>query len=264
MDKVLSVCELTYHYPSNGSTKNENVFENMSFELNKGELLCIVGPSGCGKTTLLNLISGFLLPSEGKIALDGETKNKGHRIGYIFQSDALLPWRTVLGNILIGLEISGYRHEEAMQERGGTIEDYLQTFNLKQSILDKYPNQLSMGMRQRVAIIQSLMCDPDILLLDEPFSALDFYTKLRLENEFWNMVQKNKKAAILVTHDIEEAIAMGHRVLLMGHSPQGIVREFRINFDICDRFPEAVRGEQIFIKYFNSIWMALKGMVESA
>ena len=257
-ETVLSVNNLTYRYGSEG----ELVFTDLNFALKRGELLCIVGPSGCGKSTLLNLIAGFLNPTEGEIKIEGRTIDK-KKVGYIFQSDALLPWRKVLGNIVLGLEVNGNKYLDSKDQLKHVIDEYLDVFNLKQSILDKYPSQLSGGMRQRVALIQSLMYDPDLLLLDEPFAALDFYTKLRLEEEFWNIVQKKKKSAILVTHDIDEAIAISHRILVMGESPDGIVREFKIDFETQDRSPFTLRGHPKFPEYFNSIWAELKEKIRN-
>jgi NitT/TauT family transport system ATP-binding protein len=256
MSSVLSIQGLRYYYLRDGKPEDD-VFRNLSLELREGELICIVGPSGCGKTTLLNLIAGFLRPVEGSIRFVHRQSSNLRRIGYIFQDDALLPWRKVLGNILLSLEING----KDRNETGNTkhlILDYLETFNLDTTVLEKYPDQLSAGMRQRVAIIQSLMYDPEILLLDEPFASLDFYTKLRLENEFWSMVHRKRKAAILVTHDIEEAVVMGHRVLVMGNSPAGLVSEFNINFQGAERLPEVLRGDPLFSTYFTQIWEQLR------
>lgn len=257
-ENVLAVKDLTYRY---GSEK-EIVFKDLSLELKQGELLSIVGPSGCGKSTLLNLIAGFLRPTEGKIHLEGR-KSENRRVGYIFQSDALLPWRKVLGNILLGLEVNGNRYCDNDNQLREVIHEYLDVFNLKPTVLEKYPDQLSGGMRQRIALIQSLMYDPDLLLLDEPFAALDFYTKLRLEEEFWNIVQKKKKSAILVTHDIDEAIAISNRILIMGDSPDGIVREFQIDFGTMDRSPYVLRGHPKFADYFNLIWGELKEKIRN-
>ncbi len=227
---VVEINEVSFQYESQ-SEDNKTVLKNISFDLREGELLCIVGPSGCGKSTLLSLIAGLLKPGKGKIQFPTKQPLGKKPIGYIFQFDALLPWRKVKGNLLLGLELNGGSDS---QETEKAINNYLATFNLDKSILEKYPSELSGGMRQRVAIIQSLMYDPQLMLLDEPFASLDFYTKLRLEGEFWSMVKMRKKAAILVTHDIDEAIAIGDRVLLMGGDPGGIVKEFPINFDHID------------------------------
>lgn len=259
---MLSVENLKYSY-SNGIRKAEAVFNNLSFDLRRGELLCIVGPSGCGKSTLLNLIAGFLSPIAGKIEFSGNTASK-KKIGYIFQNDALLPWRKVRGNIILGLEVNGQKSDGYSESAlNSVIEEYLDIFNLNLSILEKFPAQLSGGMRQRVSLIQSLMYNPDLLLLDEPFASLDFYTKLKLESEFWNMVQKKNKTAILVTHDIDEAIAISHRILVMGKSPEGIKEEIKIDFKIPERTPEVVRGHPAFTDYFNVIWNELKEGIKS-
>jgi len=257
-ENILSIKDLTYSY-GNELKKGELVLNRLSFALKRGELLCIVGPSGCGKTTLLNLIAGFLIPVEGEIRSSDVNK----KVGYIFQNDALFPWRKVFGNIVLGLEVNGHKIYNDELKLNGVIEEYLDIFNLESSILDKYPDQLSGGMRQRVSLIQSLMYNPDLLLLDEPFASLDFYTKLRLEDEFWKLVQKKRKSAILVTHDIDEAIAISHRILVMGNSPIGIIKEIEIDFDMIVRTPELVRGHPKFTDYFNTIWSELRGAIRN-
>lgn len=260
-DTVLTIRNLGFAYTS-GPAAGDLIFKALSCELRWGEILCIVGPSGCGKTTLLNLIAGFVRPDHGEIRFsDGDIPNRKMRLGYIFQFDALLPWRTVHGNLLLGPEVTGCNGSHVNEQ----ITEFLQIFNLDPDILEKYPSQLSGGMRQRVAIIQSLLYDPYVLLLDEPFGSLDFYTKLRLEHEFVSMVRRKHVAAIVVTHDIDEAIAIGHRVIVMGAIPAGIVREFVIDFGPGDRSPQKVRGEPRFADYFASIWAELQeGMTNAS
>ncbi len=175
--------------------------------------MAILGASGCGKSTLLNLIAGLLKPKSGRIefstnkAINSINQSEG-KIGYIFQDDALLPWRTVESNLMLVTEIvKGVKKNKVKP----LITRYLNNFHLDKKILQQYPAQLSGGMRQRISIMQTLMFDPNILLLDEPFSALDFFTKLRLEKEVYQLIKEQNKAAILITHDIDEAIAISDR-----------------------------------------------------
>lgn len=255
MDEIV-ITELSYIYETNGASVPEPVFNDLSLRIKSEQVTCLVGPSGCGKTTLLNLIAGFLRPSRGVIEQNG--KSSDHRIGYIFQRDALLPWRTVRANLGLASELRGI--PTATDEP--RIADYLSAFNLMPSVLTRYPDELSGGMRQRISIIQSLMADPSLLLLDEPFASLDFYTKLRLENDFRNLVASRGMAAVFVTHDIEEAIAVGDRVVVMGRSPRGIVADLSIDFDGGNRLaPEMVRGHRQAAEYFSRIWTELRDAV---
>lgn len=252
---AISAENLTYAYKANGD-EPRLVFEDISFDVRRSEIVCLVGPSGCGKSTLLNIVAGFLSPHRGAIRLAEGEKGKTGKVGYIFQRDALLPWRSVKKNLLLADEL---RREANSEREEAKIRDYLKVFNLDESVLGKYPAELSGGMRQRVSIVQSLMTEPDILLLDEPFSALDFYTKLKLEGEFRAMVSGTGKAALFVTHDIDEAIAMGDRILVMGDSPKGIVDEVKIEFDSGSRLsPEAIRGHARFGEYFSRVWGELR------
>lgn len=254
---ALEIAGLNFRYEETSSTW---ILRNLDLHVDEGEIVCILGASGCGKTTLLNLIAGLAQPNAGTIRVGQQaTDNENRaRIGYIFQDDALFPWRTVEANLMLATQMS----REAPSTSARTqMTGYLQAFHLSEDVLKKYPSQLSGGMRQRVSIIQSLMFSPELLLLDEPFSALDFYTKLRLENEFFQLVKEQRKAAILVTHDIEESIAMGDRVLIM--SKQG---EFSGQFEIKleggdNRSPESVRGTAAFAEQYNAIWSQLKAVI---
>lgn len=265
-DALLRVAALSYAYPGGAGEKvtARQVVTDISLSLSPAEIVCLIGPSGCGKTTLLNLLAGLLTPTGGRIAYEPAAGANGHsarRIGYIFQQDPLLPWRTVKKNLLLVAEIRKMDKAGrfAAEQR---MRDYLSAFHLKSEHLDLYPAQLSGGMRQRVSIIQSLLFDPQILLLDEPFSALDFFTKSRLETEFQNMVKSERKAAIMVTHDIEEAIAMADRVLLMNRS--GVIcHEYKIDFAPQTRVsPEEARGLPKFAEHYSVIWSDLKAVMD--
>jgi NitT/TauT family transport system ATP-binding protein len=226
------------------------ILNQVSLTVRKGEIVCILGASGCGKTTLLNLIAGLLTATKGVIELNSQKPTK--RLGYIFQSDALFPWRTVKDNLLLAADIDRSLDKNALEQ---SMLQYLSIFHLNEQILTKYPIQLSGGMRQRVSIIQSLMFDPELLLLDEPFSALDYYTKLKLESEFSQFVKERGTAAILVTHDIEEAVAIGSRALIMNAGK--LQKEFLIRSEAA----VMERGSSDFAEKYREIWSELKSVV---
>jgi NitT/TauT family transport system ATP-binding protein len=254
-NSVLAISDLKFAYAATTvSGAADTAIGDFSLTVNQGEIVSILGASGCGKSTLLNLIAGLLIPQSGQIQFTDQGGKQ--KIGYIFQDDALFPWRTVEGNLMLVRSLSRGTTETTKEAALERISQYLKTFHLDEQIRHKYPSQLSGGMRQRVSIIQSLMFDPQLLLLDEPFSALDFYTKLSLEGEFFELVKAQNKAAIFVTHDIEEAVAISDRVLLMKKGGE-LAREFQIDFG-AQRSPENVRGTQQFADMYKSIWAELK------
>jgi len=248
-EPLLLVQDLCFAYRQ-GAGGDAPAVGAISFALAPGEIVCILGPSGCGKTTLLNLIAGLLQPTSGSIHFRLEERTRA-RIGYIFQQDVLLPWRTVRSNLMLANDL----RKSTIDQKA--LDQYLRTFHLETSILDRYPSQLSGGMRQRVGIIQALMFDPEILLLDEPFSALDFYTKLRLESEFHSLARSSRKGTLLVTHDIDEAIAMGDRVLLMDRGGK-MAKEIAIDLGEGDISPDKARGHESFSGYYNEIFSHLE------
>lgn len=255
---LLTISGLTFAYEGAVGQNQRQTISDLCLNVHEAEILCILGASGCGKSTLLNLIAGLLKPNRGAVEFP-QKAGKGRGIGYIFQQDALLPWRTVEANLMLASELTAVNNKMQMLSRIG---QYLNVFHLKPDILKKYPNQLSGGMRQRVSIMQSLMFDPQLFLLDEPFSALDFYTKLSLENEFYQLVKEQRKGAILVTHDIEEAVAMADRVILM--SKDGLfTKEYEIEYDDPDRTPENARGTAKFAELYRVIWSELKAVIEA-
>src|SRR5271166_2915638 len=223
------------------------VLDGLSLKVMNQDFFGIIGPSGCGKTTIFNIIAGLFEPDSGEILLDGvPTESLRGRVGYMMQKDLLFPWRTVLGNVLLGLETRGVHRAEAE----GKAREYLRGFGLA-GFENAYPKTLSGGMRQRVALIRTLIMDPDILLLDEPFSALDYQTRLYLEGVLKQAVETFHKTVILVTHDIDEAVALSKRVVVLSGRPAcvKVVREI----DIAAHSPIAARSDGRFSGYFHAL-----------
>lgn len=212
--------------------KPEEVLQNINLELEQGEFLCIVGPSGCGKTTLLRMIAGLDFPTQGKVMENGtEITGPSRERGYVFQQYSLFPWLTVLENVNFGLEVMGMDKEERNFKSG----EYLELVGLS-PYMNSYPGQLSGGMKQRVAIARSLVTDPQVLLLDEPFSALDVQTRHKLQEELVRIWKEEQKSVIFVTHNVDEAVFLGDRVVVLSHHPGTIISIFTINLDrIRDR-----------------------------
>ncbi len=230
-----------------------HALENINFSVSDGEFLCIVGPSGCGKSTLLSLISGLLAPTSGNIFLYGETiTGPSGKTGYMLQKDHLYEWRTILKNVLLGVEIQRALTPEIKEK----AMMFLKTYGLFE-FRNKYPDQLSGGMRQRAALIRTLVTDPQILLLDEAFSALDYQTRLAVSDDIYKIIKKEKKTAILVTHDIAEAISMADRVLVMSHRPGSIKKIYDIELTCPDHTPMNSREAPEFRHYFHEIWKEL-------
>ncbi|ADL12831.1 ABC transporter ATP-binding protein [Acetohalobium arabaticum] len=228
--------------------------KDLSFSVEENEFVSLVGPSGCGKTTALSLVSGLLSPTSGQVTIDGKrVKGIDEKVGYMLQEDYLFPWRTILDNILIGLEVKDELTAKSRQKARQLLADYgLEGF------ADYYPTQLSGGMRQRVALARTLIFEPEILLLDEPFSALDYHTKLTLEDEVAQILRNKEKTVVLVTHDIAEAVAMSDRVLVFTERPGSIKEEYKIDLAISGDFSTfKAREAEEFRYYFNSIWEEL-------
>lgn len=224
------------------------VLDDINFKIEEGELVAIVGPSGCGKTTILNLISKLIEPSEGDITINGN-------IGYMFQHDHLLNFRNVYHNILLGLEIKkSHKDQKLLSEVDRLIDKY----GLKQFI-NSFPKELSGGMRQRVALIRTLAVNPNILLLDEPFAALDYQTKITVSNDIYRIIKEEKKTAILVTHDISEAISMADRIIVLSNRPASIKAIHKIELT-CDgiKTPYEARKAKEFRNYYDLIWRELQ------
>ena len=228
-------------------------FRNITFSVPQGQFLSIVGPSGCGKSTLLSVIAGLLPCASGAIEIGGEeVTGISPHIGYMLQRDNLLEWRTIWDNVLFGLEIRHAISNETVKR----AENLLHTYGLYE-FRNKYPRQLSGGMRQRVALIRTLATGPDILLLDEAFSALDFQTRLSVTDDVYRILKAEQVTMLMVTHDIPEAVSMGDAVLILSARPAHVKELYPIVFD-GDRSPLACRSNPLFSKYFSHIWKELR------
>lgn len=224
--------------------------EQIGLKVAQGEFVSLIGPSGCGKTTLLSLISGLIIPSSGKVYVSGELiRQPTPRVGYMLQQDYLFPWRTIYENAAIGLELMGRRDSAAKE----TVMELLHDMGLSQ-FADRYPHQLSGGMRQRVALVRTLATEPDLLLLDEPFSALDYQTKLQLEDLVAVTLLARNKTAILVTHDITEAIAMSDRIVVLQPNPGRVLATVEIPANVREALPLKAREEAGFHDLFHRLW----------
>ncbi|HWW99388.1 ABC transporter ATP-binding protein [Collimonas sp.] len=228
-----------------------------SLSIAPGEFVSVVGPTGCGKSTLLNVGAGLLQPSSGSVKVFGEPlAGINRRAGYMFQAEALMPWRSALQNVIAGLQ---YREtDEAKARQLG--EEWLARVGL-QGFGDRYPHQLSGGMRKRVALAQTLILDPDIILMDEPFSALDIQTRQLMENEVLALWSAKRKAVLFITHDLDEAIAMSDRVVVLSAGPATHpIGEFAIDLP-RPRDVAEIRSEPRFVELHQQIWSVLRDEV---
>ena len=246
--QMQKVC-LTYHTQKNETTAIKNL-DIIGYE---GELLGIVGPSGCGKTTILSLLSGILSPSQGEVLIDGKAADSHSGLtGYMLQKDELLSWRTIMSNVTLGLEIKKRKNQQKLE--------YAQQLRKKYNLYefkDFYPNQLSGGMKQRVALIRTLVLEPKLLLLDEPFSALDFQTRLNVVEDVYSILKSEGKSAVFVTHDISEAISLCDRVVILTNRPS-TVKEVVDLSPLKDYTPLQRRELPVFSEYFDKIWSNLQ------
>ena len=246
METLLKFDNVTFYYQT--KEKEIKALENVNFEVNKQEFCSIVGPSGCGKTTILSLTAGLLKASEGKILLSNKQIEKNDsRIGYMFQHDHLFPWRTIWKNITLGIEIQKPKNKE---EKLLLAENLLKKYDLY-AFKDQRPRQLSGGMRQRVALIRTLVLEPELLLLDEPFSALDFQTRLKVCDDVYSMIKSEKKTAILVTHDISEAISMSEKIVVLSSRPATVKSVLNLKTQLQKR------EDPKFGELFDDIWKKL-------
>jgi NitT/TauT family transport system ATP-binding protein len=244
-----------------GMEGETEALDGISFTVAPGEFVAIIGQSGCGKSTLLSLISGILQPTGGAVLVDGKpVTGPNPRIGYMLQQDYLFEWRTILENTLLGAEIQG----ADMTKARARATQLLTRYGLGQ-FLHHLPRQLSGGMRQRVALARTLCTEPDIVLLDEPFSALDSQTRIALADEVTDILRREGKTAILVTHDIGEAVSMSERVIVLSRRPGRVKSDHRIHFASANGSrptPFAARNAPEFNQYFNALWQELEVHVE--
>ena len=228
--------------------------KDVTLSIAEGEFVSVVGPTGCGKSTLLNVAAGLLRPSSGALRILGEPlQGVNRRAGYMFQSEALMPWRSALGNVTAGLEFRGVAREEARKR----AREWLERVGLS-GFEDRYPHQLSGGMRKRVSLAQMLILDPQILLMDEPFSALDVQTRQLMENELLELWSANRKSVIFITHDLEEAISLSDRVVVLSAGPATHpIGEFAIDLP-RPRDVSEIRMTPRFIELHDRIWHSMK------
>ncbi|WP_169056690.1 ABC transporter ATP-binding protein [Bacillus pumilus] len=248
----LQIDHVTHTYFS--LKEKTTAIQHINMEIDQGEFISFIGPSGCGKTTLLSIIAGITPPSEGRILIEGKEPNQQeHQIGYMLQQDYLFPWKTIKENVILGLKIAKQDSHESVS----AALDLLPKLGLHE-VEEKYPKELSGGMRQRAALARTLAVDPGLLLLDEPFSALDYQTKLTLEDLVFHTLKDYQKTAVLVTHDIGEAIAMSDRIFLFSKHPGSIQRIFTVPDDIKALSPFEARQTPHFQELFQTIWKELK------
>jgi NitT/TauT family transport system ATP-binding protein len=238
---------LTYQ-AENGEVE---ALKDICFTVYEGELVSVIGPSGCGKTTLLSLIAGLEPPTNGTVTLDGTP-------GYMLQKDNLLDWRTIRGNVLLGLEICGKKSAQTINY----VDSLLKTYGLWE-FRDKHPSQLSGGMRQRTALIRTLATKPELLLLDEAFSALDYQTRLVVADDVFNILKRERKTAVIVTHDIAEGISMADRLIMLSKRPGQVQTDIRLEFETPNATPLKRREDPAFRGYFKHIWAYL-GVADDA
>lgn len=243
MKKILEVKNICKTYQAeNGEIE---ALKNISFDVKEGEYISIIGPSGCGKSTLLSIIAGLESKTSGETYIDG-------KIGYMLQKDNLLEWRTIYNNVLLGLEIQKSNTKENIDY----VIELLKKYGLYE-FKDKYPMQLSGGMRQRVSLIRTLAIRPNILLLDEAFSALDYQTRLMVTEDIYKILKNENITALMVTHDISEAISMSDRIVVLSKRPATVKNIHEIDFNMENRTPLNCREKPEFSKYFNLMWKEL-------
>ena len=251
MSTVLKVSDVSYSYHTlSGETP---ALSNITFSVPEGEFLAIVGPSGCGKSTLLSMIASLMEPESGTISIHGAPASMSRqRIGYMLQKDHLFEWRTIYKNVILGLEIQNRMTEKNLEH----VEQLLRDYGLDQ-FRNARPSELSGCMRQRAALIRTLALNPDLLLLDEPFSALDYQTRLTVCDDIATIIRETKKTAILITHDLAEAISTADRVLILSARPGQVKAEISLTFAPQYDSPLKRRNAPEFTGYFQNVWRAL-------
>src|SRR5579859_617876 len=260
MSPSLELQSVTCTFSARAGNTKYSAVEQVNLAIAEGEFVAVVGPTGCGKSTLLNVAAGLLSPTRGSVAVFGETlRGLNARAGYLFQNEALMPWRTALQNVTAGLEFHDVRAAQARSRAA----DWLKRVGLG-AHAHKYPHELSGGMRKRVALAQTLILDPKILLMDEPFSALDVQTRSLMENELLNLWAQDRKSVVFVTHDLEEAISLSDRVVVMSAGPASrLIGEFPIDL-ARPRDVAEIRLTPRFVELHRLIWQALREEVQKA
>lgn len=250
MDDILQLQNVCLTYQSKqGET---DALKDLSFSVKDTEFISIIGPSGCGKTTILSLIAGLMPVTSGKILYKGsEIKKVSENIGYMLQRDELFAWRTIEKNVYLPLEI---KKIDSIDNRNRAL-CLVEKYGLK-DFLKSYPSELSGGMRQRVALIRTLASSPDLLLLDEPFSALDSQTRLKVCDDVYSIIKNERKTAVLVTHDISEAISLSDRIIVLSQRPAKVYKEHVVSFD-KSLSPLKRREQRGFGKLFDTLWREL-------
>lgn len=249
MNKLLELKDVSMNYQT--ETDEIEAIKNLSFSCNEGEFLSLIGPSGCGKTTVLSIIAGLIKPTGGEILIDGKENDKSlDNLGYMLQKDQLFPWRTIEKNVFLPLEIKKINDKPHKEYALSLLKKYgLIDFK------DKYPDRLSGGMRQRAALIRTLVADPKILLLDEPFSALDYQTRLSVCDDVYGIIKEEGKTAVLVTHDISEAISMSDIIVVLSARPAQVKSIHRP--EIKGASPLKKRESPDFGVWFEKLWKEL-------
>lgn len=251
MQNILELKNIGYSYHSlHGETP---ALSNISFGVKEGEFVAVVGPSGCGKSTLLSIIAGLLEPETGTITVNNPDGSLHYpRVGYMLQHDHLFEWRSIYKNVILGLEI----HHMLTEERLNYVNQLLFDYDLDK-FRDKRPSELSGGMKQRAALIRTLALNPQLLLLDEPFSALDYQTRLMVSADICHLIRNTGKTMIIITHDLSEAISLADRVIILSSRPAYVKKELPIRLTLPDSSPLAARKAPEFSQYFNQLWEAL-------
>lgn len=251
MSKILEVKNISKIYQ--GKESEILALENINFDIEEGEFVSIIGPSGCGKSTLLSVIAGLEEKTSGEIYIEKEKVDGiSEKIGYMLQRDCLLEWKTILDNTLFGLQIKNQLDKNTKVYAESLLKKY-DLYEFK----NKYPSELSGGMRQRVALIRTLATKPKILLLDEAFSALDYQTRIMVTHDIYDILRKENITALMVTHDISEAISMSDRVIVLTKRPGTIKNIHEIKFNLENRNPINCREQTEFTGYFNTLWKEL-------
>lgn len=250
MNEILTLDKISLSYQTE---KDEiRALESISFSVDEGEFVAIIGPSGCGKTSILSIIAGLLKPSGGEITIKGRPLEKGKTsIGYMLQKDELFPWRTIMENAYLPLEVKRDKSEKSKEK----VNELLKKYGLWE-FRKKYPRQLSGGMRQRAALIRTMASSPDLLLLDEPFSALDYQTRLAVCDDLYEIIRRENKTTVLVTHDISEALSTADRIIVLSKRPSKILNIHLIDLN-KEVSPLKRREDPRFSKWFERLWREL-------